>query len=123
MRALRFNLYAENAGAASDNARQLGRSIQFQAQRDPEAVAQRRGELPGARGRAYEREVRQVEAYRVGAGPFADDDIDGVVLHGGIKYLLHGAVQAVYLIHEQDVVLLQVRQERGQVTSLFDGRP
>ena len=66
--------------------------------------------------------MRQVETYRVRARTLADDDVYGVVLHRGVEYLLHRAVEAVNLVHEQYVVFLQVGQQCGEVTRLFDGR-
>ena len=99
----------------------LLRRVKLQAQRDAEAVAQRRGQLARARRRADEREVRQIEADGVRARPLANDDVDGVVLHRGVQDLLHAAVQAVDLVDEQDVPLAQIRQKRRKVARLFNG--
>ena len=95
----------QNTGAARDDLPQLLGGIQLQPERDAEAVAQRRGQRTGPGGRADEGKFGQVQADGVGGRAFADDNVDGVVLHGGVQYLLHRPVQAVYLIHEQDVVL------------------
>ena len=36
--------------------------------------------------------------------------------------LLHGPVQPVDLIHEENVILVEVGQQRRQIAGLFDGR-
>ena len=56
------------------------------------------------------------------AGPFADDEVELVVLHGGIEDLLHRRVEAVDLVDEQDVAVLQVGEQRGEVAGLGDHR-
>ena len=113
--------HAHEGGRARDDAAQLLRRIQLQPERHAEAVAQRGGELPGARCGADERETRQIEPDGVGRWPLADDDVDGKVLHGGVEDLLHGGVQAVDLINKENVALGEVRQQRGQIARLFDG--
>ena len=52
---------------------------------EAEAVAQRSGDEPGARGRADEREARQVEPDRARARALADHDVEAEVLHRGIE--------------------------------------
>ena len=64
----------------------------------------------------------QIQTDGVGGGAFADDDINGIVLHGGVQDLLHRAVQAVDLIHKENIILVQVGQQRRQIAGLFDGR-
>ncbi len=71
-----------------------------QSERDPEPVAQGRGELARPRRRPYQGEVRKIVRIEFADGAFADDDIDARFLHGWIKYLLDGAVESVYLIHK-----------------------
>ena len=65
----------------------------------------------------------QVQADGVGAGALPHDDVQGVVLHGGVQDLLHGAVQAVDLVHKEDVPLVEVGQKSRQITRLLDGGP
>jgi hypothetical protein len=55
---------AEDAGRACDDAREVGNRVELQPLHDAEAVAQRRGQQAGARGRADQREGRQVELDR-----------------------------------------------------------
>lgn len=81
-------------------------AIQLQPEVDTKAVTQRRCQLTSARGRADEREMRQIQPDRVGRRTFADDDINGVVLHGRVKDLLDRAVETMNLIDEQNVVFL-----------------
>ena len=112
---------AENARGAQDDAPELLRRIELQTQRHAKAVAQRRSELTGAGRRADEREFREVEPDGVRARSLADDDVDGVILHRGIEDLLHLPIQAVDLVDKENVVFLQIREQRGKVACLFDG--
>ena len=77
-------LDAQNARAAGNDLGQLRRGIQLQAQEDTEAVPQGGGELSRPRGRPDEGKVGQIQADGVGRGAFADDDVDGKVLHGRV---------------------------------------
>ena len=95
-------------------------AIQLQPEVDTKAVTQRRCQLTGARGRADEREMRQIQPDRVGRRTFADDDINGVVLHGRVKDLLDRAVETMDLIDEQNVVFLQIRQQRCKISRFLN---
>jgi len=75
-----------------------------------------------ARVVAPECERRQVEADRASLGALVDDDVEAEVLDGGIQILLHAGVEAVDLVDEEDVPLLQVRQDAGEVASPFNLR-
>ena len=57
---------------------------------------------PGARGRADERERRQVERHDARAGALADGDRQPPVLHRRIEGLLQRAREAVDLVDEED---------------------
>ena len=56
------------------------------------------------------------------AGTRPHHDVQGVVLHGGVEDLLDGAGQAVDLVDEEDVALVQVGEDRRQIPLLVDGR-
>ena len=84
LRPVVLNAYAEDTGAALNDAAELLRRIQLQTENDAEAVAQRRGKLAGACCRADERKFRQIEPNGVRGRSLADDDVDGEVLHRGI---------------------------------------
>ncbi len=66
--------------------------------------------------------MRQIQTDRIGRRALADDDIDRVVLHGGVKDLLDRTIEPVDLVHEQNVIFLQVGQQCRQITGLFDRR-
>ena len=68
---------------------------------EAEAVAQRRGQQPGAGGGADQRERRQLERDDARAGARADRDRELAVLHRGIERLLDRARQPVDLVDEE----------------------
>jgi hypothetical protein len=96
--------------------------VEFEADRDAEAVAQRRGEQARAGGGADEGEFRQLDLHRAGGRAFADDEVELVVLHRRIEDLFHRRVEAVDLVDEQDVALLQIGKLRRQIAGLGDHR-
>ena len=64
---------------------------------------------PGARGRADQRERRQVERQRPRSGALADDDVEPEVLERRVEDLLDRAREPVDLVDEEDVALAQGR--------------
>ncbi len=99
---------AEHAGAAHDDPREVAGRVVVEPVLDPEAVAQRRGEQPGARGGADQREARQVERDHPRARPDAERDRQLAVLHRGVERLLDRAREAVDLVDEEDRAVLEV---------------
>ena len=113
---------AEDPGRPGDDLGKLLRGVQLQPEHHAEAVPQGGGKLPGPGGGSHQGKMGQVDADGTGAGPLADDDIEGVVLHGGVQYLLHAAVQPVDLIDEEDIIFIEVGQQGSQIARFFDGR-
>ena len=56
------------------------------------------------------------------AGPLADDQVELEVLERRVEDLLDRRRQAVDLVDEQDVALLEIGEERGEVAGLGDDR-
>ncbi len=107
---------------AVHDARELLGRVELQARHDPEAVAQRVGEHARAGRGAHQREGRQVELHRARAGALADHDVDLVVLERGIEDLLDHGREAVDLVDEEDVVGLEVGEDRGEVAGALEHR-
>ena len=87
-----------------------------------EAVAQGRADHRVAGRRADEGEPRHGEADAARARPLADHEVEGEVLHRRVEDLLDGAGEAVDLVDEEDVALLEVREDRGEVAGALDRR-
>ena len=83
-----LDLDAEDPRAAPDDRAELLGRVVVEPEREPEAVAQRRRQQAGARGRADERERRQVERQRARRRPLADDDVEPEVLERRVEDLL-----------------------------------
>ena len=66
--------------------------------------------------------MRQIQPDGVGRRPLAYDNIQSVVLHGGVQNFLHGAVQPVDLVDKEDISLLQIAQDRCHFPRFSDGR-
>src|SRR4029079_6698748 len=87
-------------------------------ERDAASVAERRGERAGARGRADERERRQIESQRPRGSPLPHDDVEPEVFERRVEDLLRGAAQAVDLVDEDDVAGLDRGEYRRDVLPL-----
>ena len=121
-RAVAVDLDAENARGSHDDRLEIGRLVVLEAGDEPEAIAQRAGDETGARGGAHQGEARKVEADRAGRRALPEHDVELEVFHRGIQHLLDGARQAVDLVDEQHVALVEVREHRGEIAGPFDGR-
>ena len=115
-------LALEQARGAADDLLQFGDAVEIEADRDAEAVAQRRGQQPLAGGGADQGEFGQVDADRAGGRAFADHQVERAVLHRGVEDFLDRGGQAVDLVDEQDVAVLEIGQQSGEVARLGDDR-
>src|SRR5207244_10232613 len=86
-----------------------------------EAVAKGRREEAGPGRRADERERRQIERERASGGALADDDVEPEVLERRVEDLLDRPAQAMDLVHEEDVALVERGQDRRQVALPLEG--
>src|SRR6266571_5577434 len=118
-----FDLDVEDARGAPHDRPQLARLVVLEPEGHPEPVAQWRRQQSGARRRADERELRQIERERACGRALADDDVEAEVLERRIQDLLDRPVQPMDLVHEEHVVPLQPRQDRGHVALALERRP
>ena len=51
-----------------------------------------------------------------------DDDIDTKILDGGVEVLFDDFREAMNFIDEEDISLLEAREQAGEVACFFDGR-
>src|SRR5438874_3974548 len=116
------DLDAEDAGGARNDRLEVGRRVVLEPGDEPEAVAQRPGDEARAGGGPDEREAREIEADRARRRALAQHDVELEVLHRGVEHLFHGARQAVDLVDEEHVALVEVREQRREITGPFDGR-
>ena len=115
-------LDAEQARGAADDLLQFLDRVEIEPDRNPEPVAQRRGQQPLPRGRADQREARQIDPDRARRRPFADHQVERAILHRRIEHFLDRRIEPVDLVDEQDVAVLEVGQQRGEVARLGDDR-
>ena len=78
---------------------------------------------PGARRRADQGELAQVDLDRARRRPLADDQVELEILHRRIEDLLDRRIEAMDLVDEEDVALLEVGEQRREVAGLGDDRP
>ena len=118
VRAVFGDVGAEQARGAADDLLQFGDAVEIEADRDSEAVAQRRGQQALAGGGADQGEFGKVDADRAGGRAFADHQVERPVLHRRIEDFLDRGSEAVNLVDEQDVAVLEIGQQarRGRPT-------
>ena len=114
---------AEHARAAVDDQLELGLGVEVEPDRNAEAVAQRRGQKPGARGRADQRELREIDLHRARRRALADDEVELEVLHRRIEDFLDRRIEPVDLVDEQHVALFEIGEQRREIAGLGDHRP
>ena len=59
--------------------------------------------------------ARELQPDGAGRRALADQDVEAAVLHGRVEHLLDRPVEAVDLVDEEHVAVLQVGEERGEV--------
>ena len=116
------DLDAEDACGAPDDLGQLGRFVVPEPEGHAEAVAQRRRQQPGPGRRSDERERRQVERQGARRRPLAEDDVETEVLERRVERLLDGRVEAMDLVDEEHVALLESGQDRRDVALALERR-
>ena len=121
--ASRVDLDAEDAGRPPDDRRQLVLAVEVEPVGHAEAVPERAADPAGTGGRADDRERLEAEAQAPGARPLADHHVEREVLHRRVEDLLDRAVEAVDLVDEQDVALVEGGEDRRQVPGPLDRRP
>ena len=99
------------------------RRVVVQPQRHAEAGPQGRREQPHAGRRAGEGEGLEIQLEALRVGSVAGDDVDAEVLDGGIEVLLHHGLQAMDLVDEQDVRVLEPGEQACEDALVLDGRP
>ena len=110
----------EDARGALDDRDEVGGVVVVEAGDEAEAVAQRAGDETGARGGADEREARQLEADRPRRRALADHDVELEVLHRRVEHLLDRPREAVDLVDEQHVAVVEVGEDGGEVTGALE---
>ena len=120
MGGLRVDGRSEERGGTGDDRLQFIGLVELEMGCEAEAVAQRRGEQARTRRRAHDRKGRKGERDRRRAGPLAHDNVDTEILHGEVEHFLGGSREAVDLVDEEDVALLEAGKNRGKVTSVLD---
>ena len=96
--------------------------VQFQSVLQPETVAERPRQKPAARCGANECKVLEREVHAPCRRAGIQHDVEPEIFHGGVEVFLDYAIQAVDLVDEQNVVLLQARQQPGKVACFFENR-
>ena len=113
---------AEYAGATVDDFLKFGLAVEVEADRNAESVAQRIGQQARARGRADQREFREIDLDRARRRPLADDEIELEILHRRIEDFLDRGIEPVNFVDEEDVALFEIGEERRKVAGLRDHR-
>ena len=113
---------AQDHRRALDDRGEVVVGVEVEAVGGPEPVTQRGADASRA-GRGTDHGERlEAEPQRPGRRALADHHVERVVLHRRIEDLLDRAVEAVDLVDEQDVALLERGQDRGEVAGPLDRR-
>ena len=114
-------MLTKNVGGAGNDLADFWFFVIFKTMDDAEAVAERAGESAGSSRRADDGKMREVEADAAGGRAFADDDVEFVIFHRGVEDFFDDAAEAVDFVNEQDVAVLEIGEDAGEVAGAFDG--
>ena len=89
--------------------------VEIEPHRNAEAVAQGRGQQPLPRGRADQREGRQIDPHRSRRRPLADHDIERSIFHRGIEDFLDHRAEPVNFVDKQDIAVFEVGEQGRKV--------
>jgi len=112
----------QDRGRAHEDAHEVLGRIGDEAFGDAEARAERGREQALARGRADEREGRELQRHDARVRTLVDREIDAEVLHGRVEVLLDGCGDAVHLVDEEHVAALELRQDPHEVARSLERR-
>ena len=77
---------------------------------------------PAARRGADQGEARNRQAHAARVGALVDHDVEAEVLHRRVEVFLDRLRDAVDFVDEEDVALLEIGEQAGEVAGLFDHR-
>ena len=118
-----FDGDVQEACRAVDDGFQFLCRIEVEPVHQPEPFPERGGERAGFGRGAYQGEWGQVQFHGAGGRALADDEVDLKIFHGGVQGFFDVRGQAVDFVDEQDVVGLQVCQDRGEVAGVVEDEP
>ena len=126
-RSLLVDLDVEELRGASDDPDEIFGLVEIEAGDDAEAAPHRRRDHPRARRRADEGEGLDRDRIVPRVRPLVDDELAPELLHRGIEVLLDDVAQAVNLVDEHDVALLDLREDAEKLGRVLEhgtrGRP
>jgi hypothetical protein len=117
---LEFN-FQERSGALHDSRKIFDRVV-VESVGDAESGAKGSTKKASTCGGSDQGKAGKVKANGAGGGALIDDDIDAEIFDGGVKVLFDDFGKAMNFIDEEDISLLQAREQAGEVACFFDGR-
>ena len=117
---LEFN-FQERSGALHDGRKIFDRVV-VESVGDAESGAQGSAEKARTCGGSDQRKAGKVKANGAGGGALIDDDIDTEIFDSGVEVLFDDFGEAMNFVDEEDISLLQAREQAGEVACFFDGR-
>ena len=122
VRGLRIDGRSEQRSGTGHDGLKLVGLVELKVGRKAKAVTQRGWQQTRSRCRTDDREGRERQRNRRRAGALTNDDIDAEIFHREVEHFLGCAREAVDLIDEQNVALLEAGQDRRQVARMLDRR-
>ena len=109
---------SQQACRTHDDSVQLGRGVKVQAIDQAKPFTKRGREGPGTGRGPDQGKARQVQLDRARRGPLPDYQIQLEILHRRVQRLFDGSREPMDFINKQHVAVLEIRQDRGQITRM-----
>ena len=108
-RAGMVDLHTEQSGAAQDDLLHFIGRVVIEPCRHPEPRPQWRADHAGARGRADQRKLWQLQSETARLRSLIDDNIEAVIFHRRVEILFNRRLKPVDFVDEQDIAFFQTR--------------
>ncbi len=118
-----LGMHPKKTRGARHETRQIFHLVKLEPFNNPEAIAQRRGQKPGAGGGANQCKRWEIQFNGTRRRALAYQDVDLQILHGRTQHLLDHRTQAMDFIYKQDIMGLQIGEQGSQIPSPLKHRP
>lgn len=110
----------EQPGGASHDTHQHLVVIILKVAVDTESGAQGGCQETAACGGSDQSEGGERQLHALRAGPLVEQDIDTVILHGGVEILLHDRVETVDFVDKEHVVRFERHEDTGEIARFVE---
>jgi len=96
--------------------------VKIEMKYDAEPAAKRGGQHSRTRSSSDQRKFREFQFDRPGGRALAYHNVEAVILHCGIQYLLDRRIEAMNLVNKEHIAFVKIGQYSSEIARFFDDR-